>query len=126
VAETITSSPGCQSARRGDLVRVRCLHRQQQTFDLLEVPPVAQGVSTGSPAPCSQGPIKNTARTACVVLAEGCSMPCNRETAIVRSEITGKVTSTSFMWRNCTFSLMVRSQAMWLNVLWIEGPRVHS
>ncbi|MGA9625085.1 MAG: hypothetical protein WBL65_00630 [Bryobacteraceae bacterium] len=49
-------------------------------------------------------------------------MPYSRETSIVGSEITGNVTSTSFMWRNCTFSLMVRSQAMWLNVLSIERP----
>ena len=56
----------------------------------------------------------NTARTAWVLLAAGWSMPNALDTSIVRSLITGKVTSTFFMPLYSIFSLIVRSQAMWL------------
>ena len=64
----------------------------------------------------------NTARTACVLLAAGWSMPNASRHSMVRSLMTGNVTSTFFMPLYSIFSLIVRSQAMWLYVLSIDSP----
>ena len=66
--------------------------------------------------------MKKTARTAWVSLAEGWTMPYFLATSIFRSAMSGKLTSTFSISRNLIFSLIVRSQAMWLKLLSMERP----
>ena len=60
------------------------------------------------------GSITKTARTALVVSSPGMIMPYFVATFIEMSSMSGEVTSMSFMSLKTIFSLIVRSQAMWL------------